>query len=119
MSTPKKYFHDHFVLLLVSVNSFLTIAVVIFVLVRIIGFNHGNGFIVQYRPSLGVNSYQTGSVLQLIAFAIYAPLILAINFVLSYRVYKIHRQLAVTILSLGILLLTLSIIIANALLLLR
>jgi hypothetical protein len=38
---------------------------------------------------------------------------------LSLRAYKIHRQLAIAVLSLGILLLLLTIIISNALLVLR
>ena len=118
MATPKKYFHDHFVLLLLSINAFLAVLGIIFILVRL-GTSHGNGYIVQYRPSLGINAYQTGSVLQLLSFTVFEALIMAINAILSYRAYKIHRQLAVTILSLGILLLVLSIIISNALLLLR
>jgi hypothetical protein len=118
MAIQKKYFHDHFVLLLLSINVFLTAAGIIFILVRL-STSHGNSYIVQYRPSLGINSYQTGSVLELISFTAFAALIMAINSVLSYRVYKIHRQLAVAILSLGLVLLLLTIIISNALLLLR
>lgn len=118
MATQKKYFHDHFVLLLLSINAFLAAAAVIFILVRL-GTSHGSSYIVQYRPSLGVNTYQPGSVTELISFPLFALLVAGINSALSYRVYKIHRQLAIAILSLGILLLLLTIIIGNALLLLR
>jgi hypothetical protein len=118
MATPKKYFHDHFVLLLLSINGFLTAAVIIFILLKLTS-SHGNGYIVQYRPSLGINAYQTGSVIQLVSFAVFAALITAINSSLSYRVYKIHRQLAITILSLGVLLLVLTIVVSNALILLK
>lgn len=118
MATPKKYFHDHFVLLLLSVNGFLTIAAILFITIRL-STSHGNDFIVQYRPSLGINSYRTGSVLDLIGFIVFAALVMGLNSVLSYRIYKIHRQLAITILSLGVLLLILTIVISNALLLLR
>lgn len=118
MATQKKYFHDHFVLLLLSINAFLAVATVIFILVRL-GTSHGSSYIVQYRPSLGINKFQTGSVLELISFTVFALLIVAINSALSYRVYKIHRQLAIIILSLGLLLISLTIIIGNALLLLR
>jgi hypothetical protein len=118
MATPKKYFHDHFVLLLLSINSFLAVAGIIYILLKLTG-SHGNGYIVQYRPSLGINEYQTGSVLQLISLVVFVALITAINAVLSYRIYKINRQLAVTLLSLGILLLILTIIISNALIPLR
>ena len=118
MATSKKYFQDHFVLLLLSINTFLAIAGIIFILLRL-SSSHGNGYIVQYRPNLGINSYQTGSVLELISFIIFGLLIMFINTSLSYRLYKIHRQLSIVILSLGILLLVLTIIISNALLLLR
>ncbi len=119
MATPKKYFHDHFVLLLLSINVFLAIAGIIFIIIKLISTSHGSGYIVQYRPSLGVSSYQTGSVMQLISFTMFAGIIGITNVALSYRAYRIHRQLSVTILSLGILLLVLTIIISNSLLLLR
>ena len=115
MATPKKYFHDHFVLLLLSVNAFLAILDVVFILIKL-STRHGNDYIVQYRPSLGLSSNQAGSVIQIISFTVFASLVVAINILLSYRVYKIHRQLAITVLSLGILLLILTIIIANSLL---
>jgi hypothetical protein len=119
MASPKNYLHDHYVLLLASINSFLAIAGIIFVFIKLISINHANGYIVQYRPSLGVGSYQTGSIDQLISFTVFALIILILNLVLSYKAYKIHRQLATVILTLGILLLILNIIISNALLKLR
>lgn len=118
MANPKKYFHDHFVLLLLSINAFLAVAGSIFILVRL-GTSHGTGYIVQYRPSLGINAYQTGSVVELLSFVAFAVLVLVVHTTLSLRAYKIHRQLAIAILSLGILLLLLTIIISNALLVLR
>lgn len=119
MGEQTKYFKDHLVLLLVSINSFLAVASILFILIRLLSSSHVSGYIVQYRPSLGVNSYQTGGGTQLIAFMLFAALALGINITLSIRAYKIHRQLAVAILSLGILLIVLSIIISNALLYLR
>ena len=118
MAISKKYFHDHLVLLLLSVNAFLAVAGSIFILVRL-STSHGNGYIVQYRPSLGINAYQPGSVIELLSFVGFAALVLVVHTVLSLRAYKIHRQLAIAILSLGILLLLLTIIISNALLVLR
>lgn len=114
----KKYFHDHFVLLLLSINAFLAVFCIIFVFVRL-STEHSTSYITQYRPSLGINAYQTGSVMDLVSFAFFAAIVLAANTSISYRVYKIHRQLAVVILSLGMLLLILTIIISNALLVLR
>lgn len=121
MADSKKYFHDHFVLLLLSVNAFLAVAGSIFILLRL-STGHGTAYIVQCRDCanpLNVNKFSTGSVLDLLSFIIFAFLVLGIHTSLSLRAYQIHRQLAITILSLGILLLLLTIIISNALLVLR
>lgn len=117
-NTPKKYFHDHLVLLLLSINAFLALAGTIFVLVRL-NASHGTSYIVQYRPSLGADAFHTGSVTDLIALVVFALLVLAAHAALSWRAYPIHRQLSITILGLGILLLSLMIIVSNALLTLR
>lgn len=118
MASHKKYFHDHLVLLLLSVNTFLAVAGSIFILVRL-STSHGTGYIVQYRASSGVNDFTTGTVTELLSFVAFAALVLAIHTILSLRAYPIHRQLAIAILSLGILLLVLTIIVSNALLVLR
>lgn len=118
MAATKKYFHDHLVLLLLSVNAFLAVAGSIFILLRL-STSHGTGYIVQYRASLGIDAFKTGSVADLISFIVFAILVLVIHTALSLRAYHIHRQLAIVVLSLGILLLTLDIIISNALLALR
>ncbi len=118
MATPRKYFHDHLVLLLLSINVFLAVADSLFILLRL-GTSHGTGFIVQYRSNLGINAFKTGSIFDILALVAFAAIILAIQVMLSLGAYKIHRQLAIVILSLGILLLTLTVIISNALLVLR
>lgn len=118
MATSKQYFHDHLVLLLVSINAFLAIAGSIFILIRL-GASHGTSYIVQYRPSLGADAFRTGTVNDLLGFVAFALLICVAHILLSHRAYHIHRQLAISILSLGILLLTLTIIVSNALLMLR
>src|SRR5476651_511921 len=118
MAISKKYFHDHLVLLLLSTNVFLAFVGSIFILVRL-SSGHGTGYIVQYRSSLGINAFKTGSVVDLLSFIAFAAMVLAAHTVLSLRAYHIHRQLAVAILSLGILLLVLTIIVSNALLVLR
>jgi hypothetical protein len=120
MAASKKYFHDHIVLLLLSVNAFLAVAGSILILVRL-GTGHGSTYISQYRFSPGPisDTFQKGTVLDLLSFIAFAGLVLAVHVMLSLRTYRIHRQLALAILSLGILLLTLTIIISNALLVLR
>jgi hypothetical protein len=118
MATPKKYFHDHLVLLLLSLNAFGALLTVVLVLLRL-SSGHGSSYIVQYRSSLGINAFKTGSVTELLGFIGFALIAAGIQAVLSLRVYKINRQLAVSVLSLGLLLLVLAIIVSNALLVLR
>lgn len=118
MATTKKYFNDHLVLLLLSINAFLAIAGSIFILLRL-STSHGNGYIVQYRASLGINAFKTGTLVDLLSFVVFALIVLAVNSGLSWRSYQINRQLSIAVLTLGILILSLTIIISNSLLALR
>lgn len=88
------------------------------VLIRL-GTGHGNGYIVQYRSSLGINAFKTGSLTDLLGFMIFPLIVLVVHTMLSLRAYSIHRQLAIAILSLAVVLLVLNIIVSNALLILR
>lgn len=118
MAISKKYFHDHLVLLLLSINVFLAVAGSILILLRL-STSHGSSYIVQYRATSGINDFKTGTVTGLLSFVAFAALVLVIHSVLSHSAYRIHRQLSIFVLSLGILLLTLTIIVSNALLVLR
>jgi hypothetical protein len=118
MAISKKYLHDHLVLLLLSINVFLALAGSLFILFRL-STDHGNSYIVQYRSSLGINAFKTGGVTELLSFIAFAALVLVVHSVLSLRAYHIHRQLAIAVLGLGSLLLVLTIIVSNALLVLR
>jgi hypothetical protein len=116
MHIPKKYLHDKFVLLLVSINAFLAFLCVALILLRA-GIGQGvDGYIVEYRANLGLSAFQKGSIIPILSFIIFALLALAINVLLSIRVYNLRRMLALTILGLGVLILLLAIIVSNALL---
>lgn len=121
MAISKKYFHDHLVMLLLSVNIFLAIGGSLFVLISL-STGNSNGYIVQCRDcsnTLAVNRFTNGDLIELLSFVAFALIVLGVHAVLSLRAYKVHRQLALAILALGILLLTLMIIISNSLLTLR
>jgi hypothetical protein len=121
MATPKKYFQDHFVLLLLSINAFLAIAGSVLMLIRL-STTQGSTYIVQCRDCsniLATDKFTYGSVTALLSFIAFAVLVLVIHTMLSLSAYKINRHLAVAILALGILLLVLTIIVSNALLVLR
>ena len=121
MAVSKKYFQDHFVLLLLSINAFLAIAGSILMLVRL-SASQGSTYIVQCRDCsniLATDKFTYGGVTGLLSFVAFAALVLAVHAMLSLSAYKVHRPLAITILALGILLLLLTIIVSNALLVLR
>lgn len=121
MANPKKYFHDHFVLLLLSISAFLAVAGSALILIRL-SAGSADTYIVQCRDCsnlLATDRFTNGNVTELLSFVLFAAIVLATHTILSLGAYKIHRQLAIAILALGVLLLVLMIIVSNALLVLR
>lgn len=121
MAVSKKYFHDHFVLLLLSSNAFLAIASAIYTLVSL-STGHNTSYIYQCRncsDPYAISKHSYGGIINLLSLAVFSLLVLATHTILSFRAYKIHRQLAIAILALGTLLLILMIIISYQLLALR
>ena len=117
MTIPKQYLHDRLILLLASVNIFLTLLLSLLTLVRL-DTGHSS-YIVQYRSDAAISAFKSGSSTELLGFVVFGLLVLGVHIVISLRVYLIHRQLAVAVLGLGTLLLVLAIIVSNALLVLR
>lgn len=116
MHVSKKYLHDKFILLLLSVNVFLAFLCIVLILLRG-GIGQGvNDYVVQYRANLGLSAYQKGSLVSILSFIAFACVSLAINVFLSIRAYPLRRALALAILSLGVLILLLVVIVSNALL---
>jgi hypothetical protein len=116
--TPQKFFHDRMVLLLVSISTFLTLLGSVLILLKI-DSGRNEGYIIEYRQNLGISAFKTGDASALIAFVLFMLIVLVLHTTLSYKVYKLHRQLSVTVLGFGLVLLVLAIIISNALLVLR
>lgn len=108
-------------MLLLSVNAFLAIGGSLFVLLSL-GTNRSNSYIIQCRDCsnpAAVNKFTNGDITALLGFVAFAVLVLAAHAVLSHRAYHVHRQLSIVILALGVLLLALTIVVSNALLVLR
>lgn len=115
MHIPKKYLHDKFVLLLVSINAFLVATCIALILLR--GLGQGTDtYIVGYRDSLGtINPFLRGDIFDLLAFALFSIVVVVINTIISIRAYHLRRSLALTILGLGTLTLLFAVIVSNAL----
>ena len=117
MLIPKQYLHDRLVLLIESANIFLALVLALLTVLRL-DTSHSS-YIVQYRSNAAINAFKSGSSTELFSFIIFGFLTLIIHTAISLRVYRIHRQLSVTVLALGTLLLVIAIIVSNALLVLR
>ena len=117
MIIPRHYLHDRFILLIGSINTFLTLLLALTTIFRL-DTSHSS-YIVQYRSNVAINEFKSGSSTELLSFVLFGVLVLAVHTVLSIRVYRVHRQLAITVLGLGTLLLVLAIIVSNALLVMR
>ncbi len=115
MQISQKYLHDRIVLLLLSVNGFLTLLTAVLITLRLSSGQGGN-YIVAYRPNLGVGAYTAGKQSDFLTFILFALVTLGISVALSARVYSRHRNYALIILGLTTLLSALTVIISNSLL---
>lgn len=118
MHPSKRYIHDRLVLLLISASAFIAILTVLTVVWQL-GSVRSEGYITQYRPSLGLSAFKKGTSLEIIAFPIFAGLVFLFHLILSIKTYHIRRHFAVAVLGMGLLLITLSLIISFSLLRLR
>jgi len=118
MTSEQKYFHDRLILVLLTVSAFIAVLASLLILLKL-DSNHSDVFIVQVRQNLGVGGFKAGHITGLLAFIPFAFLVLIINAILSFRIYRIHRQYAVTILGMLLLLEVLTLVVSNSLLVLR
>jgi hypothetical protein len=115
MPIPKNYLHDKLILLLVSANIFLAFLCAVLVFLRLNLGQGAEGYIIEYRSNLGISAFRVGNVFGMLGFAIFAVGVTALNVVLSLRMYRIRRELSLSVLAAGILLLLLATIVSNAL----
>ncbi len=118
MDIPKKYLHDRFVLLLITVNGFLALVTTVLILLRL-DTSRSDGYFIQYRANLGLNAYQVGSFVSLLGFILLAIFVLVFHTLISVRIFPQRRDIALIVLGFGTILLTLTLIVSNALLVLR
>jgi hypothetical protein len=119
MATNKHFLQDRTALLLVSGTAFLTLAAVVLILLKIGSGQGSSNYIVSYRASLGIDRYTTGTVTDMLSFVLAAVLIFGLSLGLSFRAYKVKRELSLVVLALTIPLLLFLIVVSNALLVLR
>lgn len=118
MHPSKRYIHDRLVLLLISASIFFVILTALSVVWQL-GSVRSEGYIIQYRPSLGLSAFKKGDNLEIIAFPIFAALVFLFHLILSIKTYHIRRHFSVAVLGMGLLLIVLALIISYSLLRLR
>ncbi len=119
MATNKHFLQDRTALLLVSGISFLTLTAIVLVLLKLGSGQGTSNYIVSYRASLGIDRYATGTARDIVSFIFFALLIFSFSIALSYKAYKVKRELSLVVLALTLPLLALLILVSNALLVLR
>lgn len=117
MTDIRRFFHDRFILFLLTVNAFLTIVSIAVILLRL-GGSQGS-YIQSFRSNLGLSSIMIGGVGDIISFALFALGIFAVHIFLAIEFYKLRKVSAWVVMVLTTLLLILNLIVSNALLDLR
>lgn len=115
MATKRLYSHDHSMLLLSIINIFIGISTVLVITIRLISQNH-SAYFIQYRPILGLNSFQTGSLSDILSFILLALLVLIFSLFMGYKVYNINRNFSLVVLNSGLFLEILILLVSNSLL---
>lgn len=119
MATNKHFLQDRTALLLVSGTAFLTLTAVVLILLKLSAGQSASNYIVSYRASLGIDRYATGTVKDIASFILAAALIFGMSLTLSFKAYKVRRELSLVVLALTFPLLLFLIVVSNALLVLR
>lgn len=115
MLFPKKFFHDRTILVLLSVSLFVVIMTVLDVVLKLTQTT--GDFIVQCRNCQEyIPTFSRGSMLDILNFIIFSLLVFVVSVLLSARTYRIHRQLSVVVVFLGLLLLLFNLRVVDALL---
>lgn len=117
MTDIKTFFHDRFVLFLLTTNAFLVAVCAANVLLRLGDTNES--YIQFYRSNLGLNSFSVGGVSELVSFPIFAGLLFFGHIWLGLRFYAVRKHAGWITLMLTTLLLLFCVIVSNALLQLR
>lgn len=117
MTDTRKFFHDRFVLFLLTINGFLTLVSVVVILLRLGGSE--DNYIQSFRSNLGLSAITVGGVGEMITFALFAVGIFAASIFLGLQFHRVRQSSAWIVMLLTTLLLILNLIVVNALLDLR
>lgn len=98
--SPKPFFHDRLILLILTINTFLAIVLIISSLLAL--GDSDAGYIKEYRANLGLDGYIAGGVFDIVSFAIFSVIVYIFHLVVGYKVYHIHKRFSLIVLFLGL-----------------
>lgn len=125
MASHKHFFQDRTVLLLISIETFLTLLVTALILLQLNAASGTVTFMSQFRSQPNVGDFVSGgigingTVWDIVSFIVAGFLVYTIGMTLSYRVYKLRRELALVVLALTFVLLMFILAVSNILLVIR
>lgn len=113
-SRPKPFFHDRLLILILSINTFLALALIISSLLPLGAAD--NAYYREFRSNLGYDGYLSGEVSDIASFAVFAAIVYIFQLVVSIKVYHIHRRFSVVVLMLALIVFIFGLLASRALL---
>lgn len=114
MPHVKNFFHDRFVLFILTINTFILVVTILTVLLRIGG--DANTYVQYYRSNLGLAASTVGGVSEIIAFLVFAVGLYTAHIFIGINFYKVRKSIAWTALLMTTFLLILNVLVVNVLL---
>ncbi|HET7672893.1 MAG TPA: hypothetical protein VFK11_00055 [Candidatus Saccharimonadales bacterium] len=114
MPKPKTFFHDRLVLLILSINTFLSVALILSVVFAL--SDNSAVYIREYRSNLGLDGYEAGGIKDIMAFAFFAVIVYGFQLYASTKIYHIRKHLSLMILLITMVIFIFSLLVINALL---
>ncbi|MBW3569117.1 hypothetical protein KY385_03240 [Candidatus Parcubacteria bacterium] len=112
MPTPKPFFQDRLILLILTINTFLAVVLAVS---SLLALGDTGGYIKEYRSNLGLDGYLAGDVLDIVSFAIFALIVYIFHLVVSIKVYHIHRSFSMVVLLLALITFTFALLASRSL----
>lgn len=115
MAQIRNYLHDRLALGLSSLNLAIVIITIVMLVIKL-DLSSSQDFVTSYRANLGIEAFHSGGASAIVSLGVFSVVVFVGDILLSWKVFRLRRGLAIGILVAGVFLLLLSLIISNALL---
>ena len=90
-TNDQSFIHDRSVLLLLTLNTFLAIALIIRSLLSL--GDSDAGYIKEYRGDLGLDGFKAGNILDILAFGLFALIIYGFQVFAVWKIYPLRKEI--------------------------